>query len=176
MNGVLGEGRNTSWPPTNIWLGVSVEDAPRKARIDVLRATVAAVRFLSLEPLLADLGVINLDGVHWVIAGGESKAGARPMHPAWLRSVRDQCVAVGVPFHFKQWGEWIGVDDMERLPLPSPQLADPADYFREHLFRTGDHCEGVHCGATPVYRVGKKAAGRLLDGREWNEFPSEVSR
>jgi protein gp37 len=93
------------WPLPNVWLGVSVED--RKyglPRIDILRDTPAAVRFLSVEPLLEDLGAIDLTGIHWVIVGGESGPGARPMNGAWVRSIRDQCAAQGVAFFFKQWG------------------------------------------------------------------------
>jgi protein gp37 len=89
----------------HIWWGVSVED--RKyglPRIDLLRSAPAKVRFLSIEPLLADLGRINLSGIHWVIVGGESGHGARPMKEAWVQSIRDQCEEAGVPFFFKQWG------------------------------------------------------------------------
>jgi len=89
----------------HIWWGVSVEDKRHGLpRIDHLRAANAAVRFLSVEPLLEDLGAINLSGVHWVIVGGESGPGARPMEKEWVLSVRDQCEDEGVPFFFKQWG------------------------------------------------------------------------
>jgi len=89
----------------HIWWGVSVED--RKyglPRIDALREAPAALRFLSVEPLLEDLGEINLDGIHWVIVGGESGAGARPMMVEWVLRLREQCAAASVPFFFKQWG------------------------------------------------------------------------
>jgi protein gp37 len=89
----------------HIWWGVSVED--RKyglPRIDELRKADAGVRFLSVEPLLEELGLFNLDGIHWVIVGGESGPGARPMKKEWVLSVRDQCRRAGVPFFFKQWG------------------------------------------------------------------------
>jgi protein gp37 len=89
----------------HVWWGVSVED--RKyglPRIADLQAAPAAVRFLSVEPLLEDLGTIDLTGISWVIVGGESGPGARPMQPEWVRSVRDQCQAAGVAFFFKQWG------------------------------------------------------------------------
>lgn len=91
------------WAP-NIWMGVSVENSDYRYRIDDLRIAPASVRFLSLEPLIGDVGLLNLSGIDWVIAGGESGPGARPMNPAWVRSIRDQCVSANVPFHFKQWG------------------------------------------------------------------------
>lgn len=128
------------WPIPNVWLGTSVEDIKRKDRIDELRETPAAVRFLSLEPLLEDLGELDLTGLHWVIVGGESGPNARPMHPDWARSIRDQCQAAGVPFFFKQWGN----------QHPNGQVL------------RGDQ------GFT---RMDVKRSGRLLDWREWNEFP-----
>jgi protein gp37 len=89
----------------HVWLGVSVEDRKHGLpRIDVLRRTPAAVRFLSIEPLIEDLGVIDLTAIDWVIVGGESGRGARPMKPAWVHSIHSQCRSVGVPFFFKQWG------------------------------------------------------------------------
>jgi len=90
--------------PPHIWLGVSVEDGARKSRILHLRETNAAVRFLSVEPLVGPLGSIELNGIHWVIVGGESGPGYRPMDINWAREVRDQCLESGVPFFFKQWG------------------------------------------------------------------------
>lgn len=90
--------------PEHIWLGTSVEDAPRKSRIEHLRDTNATVRFLSLEPLLGHLGKLDLSGIHWVIVGGESGPGARPMDENWVLDIRDQCLREGVPFFFKQWG------------------------------------------------------------------------
>jgi len=90
--------------PDNVWIGVSVESADYKWRIDKLRSVPARVRFLSVEPLLGPLGDVALDGVHWVIVGGESGPGARPMSPVWVRAVREQCARGGVPFFFKQWG------------------------------------------------------------------------
>ncbi len=89
----------------HIWWGTSVEDKKYGVpRINDLRDTTAAVRFLSVEPLLEDLGVVDLTGIHWVIVGGESGAGARPMHEAWVKNIRGQCDASKVPFFFKQWG------------------------------------------------------------------------
>lgn len=114
----------------HIWWGVSVEN--RKyglPRVDDLRRAPAAVRFLSVEPLLEDVGKINLDGIHWVIVGGESGPGARMMKKDWVLSIRDQCRRAGVPFFFKQWG-------------------------------------GVR----------KSAAGRLLQGKTYDEFPARIRR
>jgi protein gp37 len=89
--------------PANVWMGVSVENQRFTTRIDELRRVPAAVRFLSCEPLLGPLR-LNLEGIDWVIVGGESGPGARPMRADWARDVRDQCRAAGVPFFFKQWG------------------------------------------------------------------------
>lgn len=91
-------------PPRHIWFGVSVENAAGRSRIEHLRESPAAVRFLSVEPLIGPVGKVDLHGVHWVIAGGESGPGARPMHIEWAREIRDQCAAQAVPFFFKQWG------------------------------------------------------------------------
>lgn len=90
--------------PENLWMGVSVENSDYTFRIDDLRRTGANIRFLSLEPLLGPLPKLNLKGIHWVIAGGESGPGARPVEENWLLDIRDQCVSAGVPFFFKQWG------------------------------------------------------------------------
>ena len=88
----------------NIWMGVTVESADYKYRIDDLRYTGANIKFLSLEPLLSDIGKLNLDGIDWVIVGGESGPGARPMKIEWVRNIREQCIDRNVPFFFKQWG------------------------------------------------------------------------
>jgi protein gp37 len=113
----------------HIWWGVSVENRRHGLpRIDHLRSAPAAVRFLSVEPLLEDLGTIDLTGIHWVIVGGESGAGARPMQPEWVRSIRDQCEAAGVLFFFKQWGgvhksqtgRALDGKTHDAMPVPSP--------------------------------------------------------
>ncbi len=91
-------------PPVHIWLGVSVEDGHARTRVDHLRHAPAGIRFLSIEPLIGPVGPMDLAGIHWVIAGGESGPRARPMHIDWVRDVRDQCAAQSVPFFFKQWG------------------------------------------------------------------------
>ncbi len=90
--------------PSQIWMGASVESQDYIHRIDLLRETDAAVKFLSLEPLLGPLTDMDLSGIDWVIVGGESGPGARPMQADWARDIRDQCQAAGVPFYFKQWG------------------------------------------------------------------------
>jgi protein gp37 len=90
--------------PSNAWMGVSVENADYVSRIDDLRRVRANIRFLSVEPLLGPVGHLALGGIHWVIVGGESGPRARPMQPAWVRSIRDQCERAKVPFFFKQWG------------------------------------------------------------------------
>lgn len=90
--------------PNHLWLGVSVEDRNTLLRIDHLREANVAVRFLSIEPLLEDLGALDLTGIHWVIVGGESGPRSRPIEPRWVQSIRDQCLLARVPFFFKQWG------------------------------------------------------------------------
>jgi protein gp37 len=90
--------------PANVWMGVSVEDVSQLDRVNHLREVPAAVRFVSAEPLLGPLAGIDLAGIHWLIAGGESGPNARPMSSAWARSLRDRCRAEDVPFFFKQWG------------------------------------------------------------------------
>ncbi|WBC02661.1 phage Gp37/Gp68 family protein [Micromonospora sp. WMMA1976] len=92
-----------TWP-SNVWMGVSVEDASEVDRTDHLRTVPAAVRFISAEPLLGPVAPLDLTGIHWLIAGGESGVGARPVDPAWVRDLRDQCQADEVAFFFKQWG------------------------------------------------------------------------
>ena len=128
----------------HIWWGVSVENRKHGLpRVDDLRSAPAAVRFLSIEPLLEDLGNLDLSGVHWVIVGGESGPGARPMDPDWVLSIRDQCRAARVPFFFKQWGgvrkaktgrrlagrTYDNFPRIDRAPIPSKDQ-------REHVERT----------------------------------------
>lgn len=115
-------------------------------------------------------------GIHWVICGGESGPNARPMHPDWARGLRDQCVAAGVPFHFKEWGEWA---PGECTPGAQTQTQTGAWLYESSWnFQpvTVKQSEEMHCDDEPdVWRFGVMAAGRLLDGREWNELP-EVAR
>ncbi|WP_255772373.1 DUF5131 family protein [Mycobacteroides abscessus] len=166
----------TPWPLPNVWLGVSAEDQKRAdLRIPALLDTPAAVRFVSAEPLLGPIDLhgdpIGKDSVFWighldwVIVGGESGPGARPMHPDWARSMRDQCVAAGVPFLFKQWGEWrpwMREDTLGRECWVNQDTGRIAEY--------GD--AALKLGSwNLVNRVGKKRAGRELDGRTWDQYP-----
>lgn len=184
------EGYQSLWAqgdwPANVWLGATIVNQAEADRdIPKLLAVPARFRFLSMEPLLnhVDLKLMARSfgfpkhitreghavgmpqGIHWVIAGGESGPGARPMHPLWARSVRNQCLAAGVPFLFKQWGEWGPVDAQKKPPLqldewPKDGLAGTVVTYpngNQYLF--------------PVKKVGKKTAGRLLDEVEHNGFP-----
>jgi protein gp37 len=99
--------------PKNVWLGVTVEHGSTKYRIDVLRKISASIRFLSIEPLVGDVGELDLDGIHWVIVGGESGMCARPMNPLWAANVQRQCEEQDIAFFFKQWGTW-GEDGVKR--------------------------------------------------------------
>jgi protein gp37 len=107
--------------PDNVWLGVSVESARFKHRIEVLRSISARIRFLSVEPLIADVGELDLRGIHWVIVGGESGPKARPMRPEWAANVQQQCEAQGAAFFFKQWGTW-GEDGVKRSKKANGRL------------------------------------------------------
>ena len=108
--------------PSNVWLGVSVENRKQGVpRIDFLRRVSAEIRFLSVEPLLEDLGALDLNDIHWVIVGGESGPGARPMKPEWAESVRRQCTEQSVAFFFKQWGGW-GADGKRRAKSKNGRL------------------------------------------------------
>jgi protein gp37 len=169
------------WPLPNVWLGVSVEDQQRAdERIPLLLETPAAKRFLSCEPLLGPvdlwpklIGGVNVPGLDWVIVGGESGKGARPMHPDWARSLRDQCQAAGVPFFFKQWGSclpcsWDGEDEH----------GNTGCYIIDEEHSSIDYDvlgRAMHASIPGVSRdfarFGHKNTGRSLDGREWSEFP-----
>lgn len=202
---------DAEWPLANVDIGVSVEDQKSAdERIPLLLQCPAAVRWLSMEPLLGAVdvapfvgfrhedewdadGVVlrNPDqrlpeaqrlpfhdpwvrGIDWVVVGGESGAAARPMHPEWVRSLRDQCVAAGVPFHFKQWGEWAveSLHDLDPDGVPGTMAcyeivgSTDCDVAGELRWRahSGDRTESLAC-------VGKKKAGRLLDGRTWDGVP-----
>lgn len=171
--------------PRNVWLGFSAEDQQRfDERWPVMewlrRMWNPAVVFLSAEPLLGPLDIsealveVNLgDEEHhrwsgtldWVICGGESGPGARPMHPTWAQSLRDQCQAAGVSFFFKQWGAY----------SPHASLCAGDHWPSSTILLTADGTAlqrgTVSASAVPLHRVGKKAAGRAIDGRTWDEVP-----
>lgn len=176
----------------NAWIGVTVVNQEGADRdIPKLLAVPAARRFLSIEPMLGPIDLekakalrslcgtckagksnscfLSQPGpfVDWVICGGESGPHARPMHPDWPRSLRDQCAAAGVPFLFKQWGEWAQAD-----PIPGVKFGDELRRGTvQHLHAAGNPEGYFRRGDAYVRRVGKKAAGRLLDGREHTNFP-----
>jgi protein gp37 len=182
------------WPLPNIHLGLSVEDQKTAdERIPLLLQTPAAVRWLSMEPLLGPVLLCDsctrqnpttcsdgtqyhptgagfgkdchLENIDWVVAGGESGPDARPMHPDWLRSIRDQCTAAGVPFFFKQWGEW--------LPVNS-QADDLGEHGDVEIFTQNGRLKGQqHDWDDYLYsvKIGKHSAGRVLDRKIWDEMP-----
>ena len=119
-------GQSLPWP-SNVWMGVSVEDARVISRVDDLRHVPAQVRFLSCEPLIGPLTGLRLDGIHWVIVGGESGPGARPMKESWVNGIHAACVTSSVPFFFKQWGgvrkEFAGRELHGRIYDEMPRLA-----------------------------------------------------
>lgn len=164
----------SKWPE-HVWMGTSVENQEAAdRRIPELLRIPAMIRFLSCEPLLGPVNLTEIPipntgvvmnslnrasvfapNIHWVIAGGESGPKARPMHPDWVRSLRDQCHAAGTAFHFKQWGEWYPT--FANAGTPGGRNQGDGFYFEDNQ---------------QMWKVGKHNAGRLIDGREWNEFPS----
>lgn len=191
-----------SWPLPNVWLGVSAEDqATANERIPILLRTPAAVRWLSAEPLLGAVDLLSVvmpdgdtlsaslyndgesAGLDWVVVGGESGPKARPMHPKWVFSLRDQCAKAGVPFLFKQWGEWVprsscyhtfadGSDcanlDMGATKWPTIRLTEHGNNGRD-LAHAGEGDDAY------MQRVGKKIAGRLLKGKLHDGYPAEIA-
>jgi protein gp37 len=185
--------------PENVWVGTTVEDQQRAIeRIPRLLAVPAPVRFLSCEPLLGPVDLDRMASIvrtlreadpdtpftrewpDWVICGGESGHGARPLDPAWARSLQQQCEQGGVPFFFKQWGDWLPYEPDAQPPFWNGQDGD----FVDGHYLPADLSEGDPTGgwwapdieSEAIYRrKGKKAAGRLLDGRTWDEVP-EVAR
>jgi protein gp37 len=194
----------SSFPSNNVWLGVSVEDQKTAdERIPLLLQTPAAVRWISAEPLLGPIQLTSIacrgagyvdalsgrghDGltsddsagpaIDWVVVGGESGPKARPMHPDWARSLRDQCVVAGVPFFFKQWGQ---LEPVGIVRDGDEVINGTAVYDQEGERVSPDCCSNDYevdpeQVAVRFKPVGKKAAGRLLDGREWSEYPKGVS-
>lgn len=151
--------RLTPWGeawPRNVWVGTTVEtQRSLDKRVPYLEGIPCNVRFLSCEPLLGPLNLDEvLDGqaIHWIIAGGESGAGSRPCDPAWLCAIRDACLRTETPFHFKQWGDW--------APLKAVDNAIPQSIIDSEKF------------SAILGRFGKKTAGRELENRIWDEFPT----
>lgn len=186
------------WPLPNVWLGTTIENqAEADKRIPHLLRCPAAVRFVSCEPLVGPINLRHMDVekagskewcfidaltgkhddmgrpcppvpvIHWVIAGGESGPNAEPSHPDWVRSLQDQCQAAGVPFFFKQWGEW-----HQNPHMQSGRVNLIGTYLAKNGHKTGfPSLKNPDLKYVTLFKVGKKAAGRLLDGKEWNEFP-----
>jgi protein gp37 len=176
-----------SRPPHNIWLGTSVENQETaNQRIPLLREVPAVCRFLSIEPLLSrtrlNLALYAAHPKHderwptervngwWVIVGGESGPDSRPMHPDWVREIRDECLESNVPFLFKQWGEWGYSGWQKRTGEPISRAVFPDGSHLPDLTGRGTNGDG----AVVMYKVGKKAAGRMLDGRTWDEVPEPL--
>ncbi len=168
----------------NVWVGVSTENQQwADLRIPALLDTPAAVRWISAEPLLGPIDLTRTDkdalvdgGLDWVVVGGESGPGARPMHPAWASSLRDQCLNAGVAYHFKQWGEWSPIQD----PFDYVTNDDRVQVVSTAGERLGRPWRGWKVqdrtrDAEPMRRYGKKAAGRELDGRTWDEYPRTLA-
>lgn len=148
-------GWGEAWP-ANVWLGTTVELQTRAEELlPYLAASSAQVKFISAEPLLGELQLTPWlsENINWVITGGESGPKARPASPTWFRSLLLQCMENQVAFHFKQWGDWAPGDG---LNLPAAKIAHADD-------------------GTTMVRIGKKAAGRALDGSEWNQLPSAAA-
>jgi len=142
--------------PENVWLGTTAENQKyADARIPKLLGAKARVHFISAEPLLGQLSLRKWRGIDWVIAGGESGHAARPTDPEWVRALRDECKNADIAFHFKQWGHW------------APEMPKGASARRRIEVGTGDRTRSV------LYGLGKTTAGRMLDGRTWDELPRE---
>lgn len=192
--------------PNHIWIGVTAENQKQAdKRIPILLDIPAAVRFVSIEPMLGkvELGhhlkgacmehcesimqtscpggkcITRDEGIDWVICGGESGPGAKPMHPDWARSIRDQCQKAGVPFFFKQWGEWIPITQSVKGTSCRKMISMFPDGEingkLRNLYKELQEGEGVQVGGEFHLLVGKKKAGRILDGKEWTEFPGHKS-
>jgi protein gp37 len=181
--------RDVVWPLPNVHLGVSVEDQKRaELRIPALLDTPATVRFLSCEPLLGpvDLSLwiratdcpettaVDPAPISWVITGGESGGRARPAHPDWFRQIRDECLTAGVAYFHKQNGEWREPALAEEYDTALGRAGQPPAFLIDQDGYL--HCsrEVARADAVPVIRVGKKAAGRELDGRIWQQYPRAV--
>lgn len=195
----LAQQANLSYVP-NVWLGTSVEDQKRaEERVPILLDTPAAVRWLSCEPLLGPVDLTNILVEHpalgqhapayldalvgeafdagassiyrdakidWVVVGGESGPGSRPMHPAWVREVRDACERARTAFHFKQWGDWRWFEAADLLARADAGQSQPK---RDLVYERPDSRSGL---MVDVWRIGKREAGRLLDGVSYDGYPA----
>lgn len=162
-------------PYRNVWLGTSIENQTlADARLPCLREAVewgmVQTTFVSAEPMLGPIDLGENHGVDWVIAGGESGPNARPSHPEWFRSLRDQCKRSGVAFHFKQWGEWISKDDPSYTGQPFGDRFGLLNVDGGWFPQTADTNPGTHESA--MVRIGTKQSGRLLDGQLHDAVPS----
>ncbi|WP_419926024.1 DUF5131 family protein [Candidatus Poriferisocius sp.] len=149
-----------SWPD-NIWMGVSVETDRYCFRVDHLRKVPAAIRFVSAEPLLGELHSLGLDAIDWVIAGGESGANARPMHPSWAFDLRDRCIDTNTAFFFKQWGAWTPRDDDNAVLV-----------VNDGTFVAKSDSTLIPGSPILMRRVSKSEAGRELEGKTWDQMPN----
>lgn len=162
-------------PQPNIWLMTTVESGEYLWRIDALKEVPAVVHGLSIEPLLADIPELakHLDDIEWCIVGGESGPGARPMHPDWVRRIRDACQERGIAFHMKQWGAWAPASQVGApKPITHAMTAGAvvAEFDRESMMaadRNETRWEGLR-------RLGKGKSGCLLDEREWKQIPNPI--
>lgn len=176
---------HVSIPLPNVWLGITAENqAMADERIPLLLQAPTAVRFVSCEPLLEEIHIegyltqniydypssksIQIQGIDWIIVGGESGPNARPMYPQWARDIRDQCQAAGVPLHFKQHGAWL---HESQFKARQEQILGWYAKLHPDYLKTRKTFEWPDGSIS--YRIGKKRAGRLLDGKEWSEFPQE---
>lgn len=174
--------------PSNVWLGATIVNQTEADRdIPKLIDTPAASRFLSMEPLLGAVNLYEWIGpwrepvelqappmINGIFVGGESGRGARPMHPSWARSLRDQCAEAGIAFHFKQWGEWAPGNSCPGDDLIDRDRQKIASGFFD--YNDGWNPIGPNAFRQTMDRIGKKAAGRKLDGRFHDEFPSMTIR
>ena len=151
--------------PDNVWLGVTVENTQHKDRIEYLKQTDAKVKFLSCEPLLGDLGELDLTGIDWVIVGGESGPNARGCKAEWVRNILIQCKKQGVPFFFKQWGEWVSGPQIDYELIK--------DKYKKNFHKIGEnYCLlNVEYKTDYGYKLGKKYTGCKLDGLEYKQYP-----
>lgn len=193
------------WPLKNVWLGVSVENQETAdVRIPILLQIPAAIRWVSIEPMLGSVDLTKIDykfnggmnvltgfphkreyfnkfnipeiknaaNIDWVVLGGESGHKARPMHPEWVRKVRDDCKAAGVPFFFKQWGEWIAFSQSNTMFSERRKLKHIAINNEGKTTKiTNNNFMELDFSYKVCFRQGKKYTGRLLDGREYSEYP-----